>query len=196
MLSGSCCFCGSPLVWSTAQTRKRNPGCWHCRDRSGDSLCWPGLHFICLSLAAICAVCLSAVLPPAVYLSNSYLLRFFSAISVRLLKSVSVVTSTEDTDTGDFYFIWHVSSSFEAVKVSVCMRVQSLCLYPSQGRERLWQWGIKSRYPRYPHQSACYYFIRLISGCLTLPSFSLIRPSAAEFLISAKTMACLSCGTK
>lgn len=68
-----CCFCGSLLVWPTAQTRECNPGRWHCRDKSGDSLCcWLGLYFICLSLPAICAVCLSPILPLAVYLSISY----------------------------------------------------------------------------------------------------------------------------
>lgn len=71
-----------------------------------------------------------------------------------------------------------------------------LCHSPSQGRKRVWQWGIKSRYPRYPHQRTCYYFIRLRSGCVTLPSFSSAHPSVAEFLISAKTMPCLSCRTK
>ncbi len=105
---------------------------------------------------------------------------------------------------GFLFFIWHVSDPFWgsesecALKSSLCRFTvsPSLCLYASQGRERLCQWGIKSRYPRYPHQSACYYFIRLISGCLTPPSFSPVRPSAAEFLISAKTMVCLSCCTK
>lgn len=130
--------------------------------------------------------------------------RFISATSIRPLKSLSVVASTEVSGSGDFCFYLTCVISFwgsesECVHKSSLQRFTvspSLCLYASQGRERVCQWGIKSRYPRYPHQSACYYFIRLISGCLTPPSFSPVRPSAAEFLISVKTMACLSCRTK
>lgn len=216
MLSGSCCFYGSLLVWPTAQTRESNPGCWHCGDGSGDSLCrWLGLYLICLSLPAICAVCpsLSPPLSVAVYLSISYQQTIRKTTPRRSDVQAGEVPQCHLNHTfeisicGQSYRSFRFRGIFVLFDMCHLFKQQwkwmcvyksspSLCLYPSQGRERLWQWGIKSRYPRYPHQSACYYFIRLISGCLTPPSFSLVRPSAAEFLISAKTMACLSCSTK
>lgn len=118
-------------------------------------------------------------------------------IEIRPLNSPSVVAATEVSGSGGFlFYLTCVMSLRGSESECVYKSSPSLCLHPSQGREGLWQWGIKSRYPRYSHQSARYYFIRLISGCLTPPSFCLVRPSAAEFLISAKTMACLSCAAK
>lgn len=93
----------------------------------------------------------------------------------------------------------HLASPLETVKAGLCGWVRPSRVRALPQVKNGFDNGVKkkkSKYPRYPLQSACYYFIRLISGCLTPPSFSPSRPSVAESLISAKTMACLSCSTE
>lgn len=110
-------------------------------------------------------------------------LRFISATSITPLKSVylwSDLNKFQVQGFWGFFFLFDIcvisfwGSESECVHKSslLCFTVffKNLFLFASQSRGRFCQWGIKSRYPRYPHQSACYYFIRLISGCLTPPS--------------------------
>lgn len=111
-------------------------------------------------------------------------LRFISATSITPLKSVYLWSDLNKFQVQGFWgffliFIWHMCHLLlrqwkwvraqEFTALLYCF-FKNLFLFASQSRGRFCQWGIKSRYPRYPHQSACYYFIRLISGCLTPPS--------------------------
>lgn len=109
-------------------------------------------------------------------------LRFINATLIRPLKSVYLWSDLNKFQVqGNFFFFFFYLTcviSFWGSE-SECTRVHCfvllfflnlLFLFASQSQGRFCQWGIKSRYPRYPHQSACYYFIRLISSCLTPPS--------------------------
>lgn len=187
MLSGSSCSCGSPLVWPTARTRESNPGCWHCGDGSGDSLCcWLELHLKCVSLPAICTLCLSVCLSLTAYLAASFKISNQKTQSQSDLWNLHLWSHLQKFQIQGILVLvnmchlllrqwkWMCACEFSA---SFYRFIFFVCLCFPRSRETLTM-GYKSRYPRYPHQSACYYFIRLISGCHPLsPSFALLRRS-------------------
>lgn len=189
MLSGLCCFCGSASVWPAARKREIIQAVY----TAGTPLMW---NCLCKNNP------LKTTFSPV---------RFLSARSVRLLKSfhlLSVLKKKVSQVQGIFFFFLHL-----------------WCVISFWGSESWWQHKKKLTSLFYCFLLFCFSLLPKVEECsvngvkrLDIPDIHIrvlaiisldwyqvvlrhppsppLRPSVAEFLISVKTMACLSLGSK
>lgn len=159
------------LFLFTAAARDRSTGCRPCRDRPGGQLVLLALPYMFVS------ACLSLSLSGAVYIRSNY-------------------QQTSGRGLHRFHFDQTFFNVFKGRLCCVVSPFRPLCASKLPKVMKDFVNGVKSLDIPDIDIRARYYFIRLISGCLTPPSLCPVRPSAAEFLISGKTMVCLCSSTK